>query len=113
MKKISAVMNICSGRLPRLCSASIAKVPIADISTPAVSDTPSSNCSATALPTTSATSHAMIAISQVIQRNTVVRRLKRSRHRRARSRPVTTPTRDATHCNSMPIRLATSTTLSN
>lgn len=73
--RISAVTARCNGRLPRLCSASIANVPTADISTPTVSETPSSICNATALPTTSATSHAMIATSHASHSRMVVRRL--------------------------------------
>ncbi len=61
-------------------------------------------------PITSARSVAAIAISARIQRTIVVRREKRSRQAWARSRPEAMPSRAASACRRIAIRLEAKTT---
>ena len=68
---------------------------------------------ATAPPSTSAMSHAMIATSAMSQFGKRVHRGYQSRQHWARSRPVAMPRRAAMTCRKMAIRLAIPTTQSN
>ena len=67
---------------------------------------------AMAEPSTSARSHAAMAISQTIQSAIVVGREKLSRHACARSRPLAMPRRAASACSRIAIRFEMMMTLS-
>ena len=74
---------------------------------------PKSSFSAMIVPSTSARSHAAIAISAMTQSTTLTSREYSARHACARSCPVTTPSRAASVCRSTAIRFdITSTQIS-